>query len=103
MRSFIRGPVGRGLVEPHALMREISDYCRKHGAEAFISVPFLTERDNWSALDEETPGTIQNPFYLCDVHINHFTHEGFRRFARMHGATSVEFTPVGWIGYWVKF
>ena len=91
------------LPDPQALMGEIGAYCAKYGAAAFISVPFMTEKSDRHWLDEEIPETIANPFYLVDVHINHFSRNGFEQMARHAGAKTVEPAPIGWIGYWLEF
>jgi len=89
--------------DPQGLMREIATYCRQHNSAAYISVPFMVEREDWHYLLEEKPSTIQNPLYLVDVHINQFSRKGFETMARNEGATVVEFFPHGWIGYWLEF
>lgn len=91
------------LTQPLSLMREIAAYCRRVGAAAYISVPFMVERSDWHYLTEETPSVIQNPLYLVDVHINQFSRKGFEMMASMSGASSAEFFPRGWIGYWLEF
>lgn len=91
------------LPDPNALMREISLYCKAHGSAAFVSVPFMYERSDWHFLLEPKPKDIKNPFYLSDVHINHFSRFGFEVMCRSHGATKVQYFPRGWIGYWLEF
>jgi len=91
------------LLDPQSFIAEIATYCRRHKAAAYISVPFMVERDDWAYLLEATPQEIANPLYLVDVHINHFSRKGFEMLCREAGATSVEYYPHGWIGYWLQF
>lgn len=89
--------------DPNGLVHEIATYCRRHRSAAFISVPFTCERDQWHFLLEPVPKDLSNPYYLSDVHINHFSRGGFEQMCRKHGATTVEYFPRGWIGYWLEF
>jgi len=91
------------LEQPQLLLRDISKYCQQWNSKAFISVPFMVERQDWHYLLEEIPQEISNPLYLCDVHINHFSRKGFEQMAHACGATEVEFFPRGWLGYWLSF
>ena len=91
------------LPDPQYLLAEIAAYCKQHGSAAFISVPFMVERDDWHYLLEPEPKEIRNPLYLVDVHINQFSRKGFEIMARNAGATHIEYYPRGWIGYWLRF
>jgi len=91
------------LTTPRALMAEIANYGRRTGAEAFISVPFGTERDAWTHLLEAVPTAPTNPLYLSDVHINHFSHKGFQKMAADYRAIEMEPFTHGWAGYWLRF
>ena len=91
------------LTDPRSLLSDIAAYCKRHGSQAYLSVPFISERKDWGYLLEETPKEIANPFYLVDVHINHFSKKGFAMMCAAAGATTIEFFPRGWIGYWLKF
>lgn len=91
------------LPNPRELMEQVATYCRQWGSQAFISVPFATEKEDWFHLLEENPTYPENPLYLVDVHINHFSKRGFVTMAADFGATHIEFLPCGWWGYWLKF
>ncbi|MEO1553319.1 MAG: class I SAM-dependent methyltransferase [Pseudomonadota bacterium] len=91
------------LENPAALMNEIGAYCSRHGAAAFVTVPFVTERCDFDWLNVPVPKTIKNPFYLVDVHINHFSRKAFEKLARDAGATTIRRAHMGWVGYWLEF
>lgn len=86
------------LPEPRKLIEEIALYCKKHNSLAFVAVPFVTEREDLHFLLEETPTDLKNPFYLCDVHINHFSRRGFEIMCSDAGMTATPFNH-GWNGY----
>jgi len=92
------------LTEPLSVLREIGEYCKVHGAAAFVSVPFVTEEDNWHWLLQESVNDPANPFYLSDVHITHFSRRGFELMAELAGASIVEYFGKGWLhSYWLEF
>ena len=86
------------LSDPLALMREIAIYCKRHGSIAFVSVPFITEKEHLpSFLIEPVPLAPSNPLYHVDVHINHFSKKGFESMAKTAGAIDVMYYPYGWM------
>jgi len=110
-RTSIRGPVDlvacisvmEHLPDPQTLMFEIGAYCSAYGAAAYISVPFMTEKRDLHWLEAEVPETSANPFYLVDVHINHFSRTGFELMAKRAGAKVISPEAIGWIGYYLEF
>lgn len=91
------------ITTPFDLMMEISAYCKRTGASAYVSVPFATERHQWTSLIEQEIPVSGNPLYLSDVHITHFSKKGFEYMAHKSGARGVVYFKHGWMGYWLDY
>ena len=91
------------LDQPRDLFKEISAYCRRHQATAFVSVPFLDE-DRWPFLLDPNPSLEKTPFMDNDCHVTHFSREGFLMMCRDHGSVlEIPLFGGGWRGYLLRF
>ena len=90
------------LTNPATLVTQISKYCKRTGAMCFLSVPFNAEKVSWTTFMTDTP-KLSDAIYFSDVHLTHFTRQGFESFLRRCGASRFEAARHGWSGYWVEF
>tara|TARA_R110002072_G_scaffold73069_8_gene174282 strand:+ start:615 stop:908 length:294 start_codon:yes stop_codon:yes gene_type:complete len=92
------------LTDPKALLAEIAAYAAKHSSLVFIAVPWATHKPAWGNILEPNPSSPSNPFFLADVHINHFSQLGLKELAKNVGAKMIDLHPPGtWNGFWMRF
>lgn len=91
------------LEHPQLLMKEMAEYCKIHGAYAFISVPFL-EKERWKFLLDPDPNIQGTPFFDNDVHVTHFSQEGLIYAFKAMGAQQHSIIQAGgWKGILFSF
>ena len=84
------------LSEPRALAREIAQYCRHHGAKAYISVPFF---NNYRFLTYDDSLPDYNVFNDVGGHVTYFTDRGMiQMFADFGLKHEVTLRPASWRG-----
>lgn len=89
--------------QPRVLIEEIAKACRRRGAVAYISVPFLDE-NAWPFLLDPDPLKPGTPFFDNDVHVVHFSSEGLKICLTDFGAIEMtKLSPGLWSGYLVRF